>query len=59
MNYVYLATPYSHPDSGVREFRFVESCATAAKLMNIGFPVVSPIAHSHPIAAYLDQQRLN
>jgi len=49
---IYLATPYSHSDSEVREFRFREVSRYAAILMNMGRYVYSPISHSHPIATY-------
>jgi hypothetical protein len=47
---VYLASPYSHPDPAVREQRFRDVCATAATLMRAGYGILSPIAHTHPIA---------
>lgn len=47
---IYLASPYSHPDEIVREHRFRAVCVVAAKLMQNGNPVFSPIAHSHSIA---------
>lgn len=50
MHYVYLASPYSHPDYGVRERRYREACYAAASLMRDGHVVYSPIAHSHPIS---------
>lgn len=49
---IYLASPYSHPDPAVREARFQQVCRAAAALIRAGRPVFSPIAHSHPIAAY-------
>ncbi len=48
----YLASPYSHPDPAVREFRFREVCRTAAALLRSGIDVFSPVAHSHPIARF-------
>lgn len=48
----YLASPYSHPDPEVRAYRFRVACVAAAELMRRGEVVVSPIAHSHPIAVY-------
>jgi hypothetical protein len=51
-NMTYLASPYSHPDAQIREARFQAVCQAAAKLMREGRHVFSPIAHSHPIAAY-------
>lgn len=48
----YLASPYSHPDESVREFRFREACRAASVLMRDGNNVFSPIAHTHPIAQF-------
>lgn len=50
MRYVYLASPYSHPDFRVREERYREACYAAVSLMRSGFVVYSPIAHSHPLS---------
>lgn len=47
---IYLASPYYHKDPKVREKRFVAVCKKAGELMNQGFFVYAPIAHSHPIA---------
>lgn len=47
---VYLACPYSHPDVDVRELRFFKANHYAAKLMEAGILVFSPISHTHPIA---------
>jgi nucleoside 2-deoxyribosyltransferase len=46
---IYLASPYSHRYGYIRERRFVEVSQKAAKLMEDGFLVFCPIAHSHPI----------
>ncbi len=46
---VYLASPYSHVNPLIRESRFRQACAAAAKLMLDGEVVFAPIAHSHPI----------
>ena len=49
MKKIYLAIPYSwNPD-----YSFKEANRIAAKLMNEGNLVFSPISHSHPIADYL------
>jgi len=48
----YLASPYSHPNPGVRAERFRAACEWAARLMKEGILVFSPIAHSHSIAEY-------
>lgn len=47
---IYLATPYSHPDSEVREGRFRAVNLAAAELMRSGLHIYSPISHTHPIA---------
>jgi hypothetical protein len=47
---IYLASPYSHPDSGVREQRYYDVCLASKELALKGHPIVSPIAHWHPIA---------
>ena len=52
--YIYLASPYSHPDSAVRLARFEAACIAAGKLMVAGATVFCPIAHSHPIGELLD-----
>ena len=49
-NYIYLAGPYSHPDSEVRVKRFHATNHAAATLMQRGWVVYSPISHNHPIA---------
>jgi nucleoside 2-deoxyribosyltransferase len=49
---IYLASPYTHSDVQVREWRFREACRAAAGLLRAGITVFSPIAHSHPIAAF-------
>lgn len=52
MNYIYLSSPYSHHDAEVREARFVAACRAAAKLIQEGLVIYSPIAHSHPIEVH-------
>ena len=47
---IYLASPYSDPDPEVLEMRFDVICRIAAKAMQKGQHVFSPIAHCHPIA---------
>lgn len=49
---IYLVSPYSHPDSAVREKRFCEACRAAATLLSAGHAVFSPIAHSHPLVTH-------
>lgn len=47
----YLATPYSRYPGGI-EAAHVAACEVAAKLIQRGYKVYSPIAHTHPIAMH-------
>ena len=62
MGISYLASAYQNPDRPAdREYcerRYDEACKAAAILMSRGQLIFCPIAHSHPIAAWLpDAQR--
>ncbi len=46
----YLASPYSHPDKEVIEYRFKEVAYMAAQLMKQGRHIFSPIVMCHPMA---------
>lgn len=46
----YLASPYSHESSRVRQSRYEAVCRVAGRLMREGHLIFSPIAHSHAIA---------
>lgn len=48
---VYLATPYTKYPPG-RQLAFRHASALAAKLLEQGVKVYSPIAHTHPLAEY-------
>lgn len=48
MKLIYLASPYSKYPLG-REAAYQESCRKAADLMDQGYAVFCPIAHSHAI----------
>jgi len=50
---IYLASPYSSPDKTICNNRFCSACKAAAKLMQDGYNVMSPIAHSHPVSQYI------
>ena len=56
MSFVYLASPYSHADPDVRLSRYDKACEKAARLMEQGYSVVSPIAQSHNIAFSLPEE---
>ena len=49
---IYLASPFSHPDAGVRQQRFEAACRAAAALIRQGKTVFAPIAHSYGICAH-------
>lgn len=49
--YWYLATPYTRYRLGIEE-AFRAACIAAARLTDLDVPVVSPIAHGHPIAKH-------
>ena len=47
---VYLAAPYSDPDSQVRKMRFSRVTEVAAELMNRGLAVFSPVTMGHIVS---------
>ena len=47
---IYLACPYGHADPEVQRLRFEAVNRAAAKLLNEGTTVFSPISHTRPIA---------
>ena len=59
MSYFYLASPYTNPDNPADldacKERHAAACSAAAKLMQEGHAVFSPIAHSHAIADHMDE----
>lgn len=57
MGLTYLASPYSHEDSRVREERYEAACRMAAQMMIEGQLVFSPIAHTHPIEKHMNGHR--
>jgi hypothetical protein len=50
---LYLACPYSHPNPQIRDDRFRIVNHAAAKLMQAGIVVFSPLSHSVPISSEL------
>jgi nucleoside 2-deoxyribosyltransferase len=53
MKYIYLASPYSHPDHQVREHRYRAACRKAAEYASKGIAIFAPIVHSHPLVPYM------
>lgn len=50
--FIYLASPYSHPDPAVRDMRYMRVRDIAARLiLERDQPVYSPIAHCHDMCA--------
>jgi hypothetical protein len=49
---IYLASPYSHLESAVREQRFHAACAASAALMRAGYKVFSPVIYGHPLVQH-------
>ena len=50
MEKIYLATPYTHTDRKVMNYRFKKINYIAGMLMKKNIAVFSPISHTHPIA---------
>ena len=50
---LYLASPYTSDDPDEQRLRYYHACRAAAKLMEQGHVVFSPIAHSHGIARFV------
>ena len=53
MTHLYLATPFSHKHFWIRWYRFWIATKCAAKLMQDGYVVFSPISHSFTIACFM------
>lgn len=56
MSYVYLASPYSHPEASVRDERHRLACKKTAQYINKGLAVFCPIAHTHHVADHMDEK---
>lgn len=52
----YLASPYGHPDESIKMDRFVKACQMTGALLLAGYKVLSPIAHSVPVADLIPKQ---
>ena len=51
-HYIYIASPYSHPEDAVREQRYYDVVDYTARCLNAGEFVFSPIAQNHTIALH-------
>ena len=49
MSYIYLASPYTHPDLDVRRHRYYEALDYAIGCTQKGEVIFSPIVHSYPM----------
>ena len=56
---IYLAAPYSHTDPAIIDWRVEKVDRLAAKLMDAGHIVFSPVSHSHRIARYTHVEPCN
>ena len=52
--YIYLASPYSHPEEAVRLERFHAACKKAAQYASKGMAHFCPIAQSHPVSDHME-----
>lgn len=50
MGYIYLASPYSHPDPFVREERYLRAMRACIYFLRTEQHVYSPIVHCHELA---------
>lgn len=49
---IYLASPYTHDDPKVENERYVNTCKVAGILLEQGYHIFSPIAHTHAICKH-------
>lgn len=49
--FIYVATPYSKYHLG-HTLAYIHAAKATAKLQQMGFVALSPIAHSHPVAVF-------
>lgn len=51
---IYLASPYSHPEFGVRVQRYISAADAVTRLAKMKLTIFSPIVHWHHIATLND-----
>lgn len=49
--YIYLASPYSHPDPKVKEERYYKVMEETANFLRAGITTYSPVVHCHRLHA--------
>ena len=49
---VYIAAPYRSSSNAIQQYRYVQSCMVAARLMEAGVCTFSPLANTIPVAVY-------
>lgn len=54
--FIYLASPYWHPDETIRLARVVQTKQKVAELLCQGFIIYSPIVHNHQLARLLPEE---
>jgi len=47
---IYLASPYSHPDSAIRRERYAAALLYCKRQMSVGQVIFSPIVYGHQFA---------
>lgn len=55
MGYIYLASPYTGTEKEQHK-RFIAACKCAARLMEQGEVVYSPIVHGHTVAKHMSDK---
>ena len=55
--YVYIASPYTHPDEEVMRYRYEDALRAAKICLSAGLACYSPIAHWHPISMGFEADR--
>ena len=54
---IYLASRYTDPDKDIMDYRYHDTLYTAAKLIEEGHAVISPIVHCHEMARQYNMPR--
>jgi hypothetical protein len=55
--YIYLCSPYSHPNAFVREMRYLRTMEELTFMLKGGLHVYSPIVHCHELAKVSDMPK--